>query len=76
MSKTEQLDLLAELRIRLENLEQLLSRQMEVMFVPARGRTPGVVLNDMMAEQAGRALECVQALREEIRQRGKQKGAE
>ena len=68
MNKTEQLDLLAELRIRLENLEQLLSRQMEVMFVPVRGRTPDVALNDMMAEQAERALECVQTLREEIRQ--------
>lgn len=67
MNKIEQLDLLTELLAKLENLNLLIDQQAGTIYVPEHGRTPVVIVNDLMKEQVIQAIECAEALKKDLK---------
>lgn len=67
MNKIERLDMLTELLAKLENLNLLIDQQAETVYVPEQGRTPVVIVNDIMKEQVIGAIECAEALRKDLK---------
>ncbi len=66
MNQIELLDLLTELQVKLENLNLMIDQQASKIYVPEQGRTPIVIMNDLMKEQVVNALEDVAFLKKEI----------
>ena len=66
MNQIELLDDLAEIQTKLENLNLMIDQQAQTLYVPQEGRTPVVIINDLMKEQIMSALEQIETLREKI----------
>lgn len=62
MNRIEMLDILMEIKTKLENLNLMIDQQAQTIYVPQEGRTPVVIVNDLMKEQVVEALECIEQL--------------